>query len=55
MRFTTVEVSRAYSDYLDSLDDWPPPEERLTTERYQATQYTPDTEETPPPPQRGPN
>ncbi len=26
MRFNTVEVERAYMDYLDSLDDWPPPQ-----------------------------
>lgn len=35
MRFTTVETARAYTDYLDSLDDWPPPDEAPSDQRHQ--------------------
>jgi hypothetical protein len=48
MRFTTVEVSRAYADYLDSLDDWPPPPEELKADHLQAAPPQMETrEETP--------
>lgn len=37
MRFNTVEIARAYSDYLDSLDDWPPPEGVSIEQRHQTS------------------
>ena len=43
MRFNTVEVAHAYSDYLDSLDDWPPPEDVSTEQRHQASPPDSDT------------
>ncbi len=43
MRFNTVEVERAYMDYLDSLDDGPPPQ-GASAESTSAMTQTPDDE-----------
>ena len=54
MRFTTVEVSRAYADYLESLDDWPPPQHERQAEHPQAAPPRMETrEEAPLRPPRG--